>query len=126
MQREVLGHLLHPNVVQRLTDSELYGNKYKLNDMMGDLTNSIFKADAATAVNPFRQNLQAEYVDMLIKGAGLIDDKKSPYTYAGQAAALAQLMNIRTQLATSLPVADGSTKAHRQALAFRINREMKR
>ena len=126
MQRDVLSHILHPSVVQRLTDSELYGNKYKLNDMMTDLTNNLFKADAATAVNPFRQNIQAEYVDMLIRGAGLLDDKKSPYGYAGQAAALSQLMAIRTQLATALPVADASTKAHRQAIAFRINRAMKK
>lgn len=126
IQKDVLAHLLSPSVVQRLIDSELYGNKYKLNDMMTDLTNAIFKADAATAVNVYRQNLQADYVNSLITAAGLADKGKSPYGYIGQAAALSQLMSIKAQLATAAPVADAATKAHRTALLFNINQAMKR
>ena len=49
-----------------MVDIQLIGNTYSLNEMMRDLTDGIFKADAAGNVNSFRQNLQLEYVNMLI------------------------------------------------------------
>ena len=53
---------------QRIVDSELYGNQYKLYAMMmTDLNNAIFKADIANGnVNSFRQNLQIHYTKKLI------------------------------------------------------------
>ena len=44
-QKSVLNHLLHKNTLQRIVDSELYGNAYKLAYFMTDLNNSIFKSD---------------------------------------------------------------------------------
>ena len=46
-----------PNTLQRLKDSELYGNKYKLSEFMTDLNNSIF-SDIDENIDGFRQNLK--------------------------------------------------------------------
>ena len=59
IRQSVLAHIMHPNTLQRIIDSELYGNKYSLSQFMGDLNESIFKADLSSDVNTFRQNLQA-------------------------------------------------------------------
>ena len=64
-QKNVLKHILHPNTLQRIVDSELYGNTYDLS-MMTDLNNAIFKKDAQTNANTFRQNLQIAYTKILI------------------------------------------------------------
>ena len=66
-QTQVLSHLMHPNTLQRIMDSGLYGNQYKLSAFMSDLDNAIFKADNKGSVNTFRQNLQAVYVKRLIE-----------------------------------------------------------
>ena len=42
-QRAVLDQLLNNTVMQRITDSKLYGNKYSLTSVMNDLTNGIFQ-----------------------------------------------------------------------------------
>src|SRR5690625_5957755 len=67
IQNNTLNHLLHPSVLQRITDSGLYGNEYSLADVMGDLTSAIFDADAGRSVNSFRRNLQTEYVGRLLR-----------------------------------------------------------
>ena len=64
-QRNVLNHLLHPNTLQRITNSRLYGNTYSVSEMMQDLTSGIFNADANGNVNTFRQNIQVDYVTRL-------------------------------------------------------------
>ena len=66
-QTRVLSHLLHPNTLQRIVDSELYGNKYKLTEYMSDLNDAMFKVDKNGDINTFRQNLQATYVTRLIE-----------------------------------------------------------
>src|SRR6056297_1293853 len=66
MQQNVFAHLLHPNTMQRITNSRLYGNEYSVAEVVGDLTDAIFSADADANVNTFRQNLQVEYVNRLI------------------------------------------------------------
>ena len=66
-QTRVLSHLLHPNTLQRILDSELYGNKYKLTEYMSDLNKAMFDADKNGDINTFRQNLQATYVTRLIE-----------------------------------------------------------
>ena len=65
-QTRVLSHILHPNTLQRIIDSELYGNMYKLSEFMIDLNEAIFKEDMNSNINTFRQNLQATYVKRLI------------------------------------------------------------
>ena len=67
-QTVTLSHLLHPNTLQRIIDSELYGNQYKLTEFMTDLNSAIFDADIKNNnINTFRQNLQATYVSRLIE-----------------------------------------------------------
>ncbi|MEQ3512231.1 zinc-dependent metalloprotease [Pseudoalteromonas sp. BZB3] len=106
MQKSVLNQLLHPNVLQRLSDTALYGNEYALNDFMTDLTAGIFVK--SKALSTFSQNLQVEYVNRLIKAAGL--GKPSRYDNLAKAAALYQLQQINDM---SAPWgADTATKAH--------------
>lgn len=90
MQRNVLNHILHQNVLQRLSDSAMYGNEYRLTDMFNDLTGGIFNGGDLTTVS---QNVQVEYVNRLIGIAGL--ESGSSYDNLSQAAAVAQLRNIR-------------------------------
>lgn len=124
-QESVLEHLLHPEVQNRLVNAELYGNAYRLNDMMADLTAGIFRADLASGPNVFRQNLQNAYVERLISMAGLGKRSNAAYAYASNAAALAQLNSIKAMLATPAPNLDASARAHRTALTFKINKAMK-
>ena len=65
-QTRVLAHLMHPNTLQRISDSELYGNTYTLSLFMNDMNQAIFDADIKENVTIFRQNLQAVYVQRLI------------------------------------------------------------
>ncbi|CAN5725750.1 zinc-dependent metalloprotease [soil metagenome] len=122
IQKNVLGHLLHPAVLKRVTDSEQYGNRYKLAEMMGDLTTGMFKADLRTSVNSYRQNLQAEYVNRLISVAGL--EGRQSYDYAAQSMAFYNLKTIRQMLVAN-PGTDITTKAHRQHLVFQIDKALK-
>ncbi len=115
MQKECLNHLLHPNVLQRITDSKLYGNTYTLDKMMTDLTNAIFQIDAKSTINSFRQNLQMEYVNRLIQ----TNDPKSKYDHFSKAMAWSELKRIETLLAANTS-ADPSTKAHKEYIRLRI------
>ncbi len=90
MQQNVFSHILHPSVLQRLSDSAMYGNEYRLTDMFTDLTGGIFNGGELTTVS---QNLQVEYVNRLIAIAGL--ESSSDYDHLSQAAAVGQLRNIR-------------------------------
>ena len=65
-QKSVLLHLLHANTLQRLTDTQTYGGEYSVIEMLKTLTDGIFAADLEEDVNSYRQNLQVEYVDMLV------------------------------------------------------------
>ncbi len=92
MQRSVLNQLLHKAVLQRISDSALYGNQYSLTAFMQDLTNGIF-VDPRKASSQ-SHNLQVEYVKRLIAIAGL--EKASDYDNLAKAAALLQLTNIQS------------------------------
>lgn len=120
MQRNILRHILHPNTTQRITDSELYGNKYPLSEMMNDLNNAIFKADIYGNVNSFRQNLQVEYTNMLI--GALTGKQKGSYTHAAKSMALYNLKNIRSMAA---PSGNISSRAHKQHLRTLIDNALK-
>ena len=41
-QKRILDHILHPNTLQRITDSELYGNTYQLSEVMTDFKRCYF------------------------------------------------------------------------------------
>ena len=107
IQQRVFSHLLHPTVQARLLDTALYGNEYALSDMMADLTDAVFAADAEDTVNSFRQNLQAEYVNRLID----IIDPESKRIYASRAVALHNLKTIQNMLKNK-KATDASTEAH--------------
>jgi len=119
-QKNILRHILHPNTLQRITDSELYGNKYRLSSFMTDLNNAIFKADIYSNVNSFRQNLQIAYTDMLIDM--LTGKQSSRYTNNAKSMALYNLKRIRTMAA---PSGNVSSKAHKQHLRTLIDNALK-
>jgi len=120
IQRNVLRHLLHYRTLQRITDSQLYGNKYPLSTFMTDLNNNIFKADISGNVNSFRQNLQIEYSGMLIDI--LTGKQSSRYTNASKSMALYNLKKIRTMAA---PAGNVSSRAHKQHLRTLIDNAVK-
>lgn len=117
-QRAVLAHLLHPVVLQRITDARLYGNEYPLAEMMDDLTGAVFEADRRANVNTFRQNLQIEYVNRLaaIVGGGAAGGgpgaAANPYDFVARSAAMASLRRIDAMLAGRS--GDAETRAHTQ------------
>lgn len=119
VQRGVLAHLLSVNVTRRMTDIQLIGNTYSLNEMMRDLTDAIFKADVASNVNTYRQNLQIEYTKKLIE---IIST--NTYSYPAQSNALAQLKAIKSMMAAGAGNAD--TKAHREHIVFVINKALEK
>ena len=118
-QKGILDHLLHMNVLKRISDTELYGNEYSLNEMMGDLTSSCFSADAAKNVNGMRRNLQVEYTERLIR---IVQNKgKVKYDHLTVAAAFENLNKIKRYTLKSSGVDEG-TKAHRKYLTYRIDK----
>jgi hypothetical protein len=119
MQKGVLAHLLSANVTKRIVDIQLIGNTYSLTEMMRELTDGIFKADAAGNVNSFRQNLQLEYVNMLISAM-----KSDAYVYQAKSTSLAQLKAIKTMMAAG--AGNAETKAHREHIVFAINKAMEK
>ncbi len=117
IQKSVLCHLLHPDVLTRISDSELYGNDYSLAAMMTDLNAAIFSADMQGNVNSFRQNLQAEYVEDLIS---IVSKDKYPHT--ARAMAIYNLRAIRHMSGSR--TGDTATRAHRQRLNYLITKAL--
>lgn len=120
-QKSVLNHLLHKNTLQRIVDSELYGNTYKLSDVMSDLTNSIFKSDIYSNVNSFRQNLQIEYTRMLIDL--ISNDIKNIHLHTVKSNAIYNLKRIKKMASNTS--GNVSTKAHKAHLILLINNALK-
>ncbi|MFH4969121.1 zinc-dependent metalloprotease [Gaetbulibacter sp. M240] len=119
-QERVLDHLLHPNTLQRITDSELYGNEYRLASFMTDLNDAIFKKDISGNVNDFRQNLQLAYTNMLIEM--LTGKNADRYTYNAKSMALYNLKAIRNMSGST---GDIASKAHKQHLRTLIDNAIK-
>ena len=116
-QTRVLAHIMHPNTLQRIIDSELYGNKYSLSEFMGDLNESIFKADLSSDVNTFRQNLQAVYVTRLIE---MINGKSaSRFKIPAKSMAIYNLEEISKWL--KKPAGNTSSVAHRNHIKLLIS-----
>ncbi len=114
-----LAHIMHPNTLNRITNSRLYGNQYSTADVMNDLTQAIFAVDLKSNVNIYRQNLQINYVRGLIS----IMEDKFQYDEIAKAAALHSLKKIKAQLATAFSPNE-ETKAHRGNLVFIINKAL--
>ena len=120
-QKRALDHLLHPNVMQRIADSQLYGNEYSLAQMTDDLTDAIFAADITTAVNTRRQQLQGEYLGQLL--AIIAENSETGHTQVGRSAAMGQVLKIRDMLKDrSAP--DAPTRAHTAALLLAVERTL--
>ena len=117
IHRDLLNQLLHPNTLQRLIDSEWYGNTYKISEFMPTLTDAIFAADLGKSVNGVRQNLQTEYIQRL---AGMIS-QNSAVSSVSKAMAFSELNRVKRSLSkTNSP--DAATKAHREYIAYLITK----
>ena len=115
-QTRVLAHIMHPNTLQRIIDSELYGNQYSLSQFMGDLNNAMFKVDISSDVNSFRQNLQAVYVTRLID---MINGKSSgKFKIPAKSMAIYNLEEISKWL--KKPAGNTSSVAHRNHIRHLI------
>ena len=108
-QASVLAHLLHPNTLERITDTRLYGNGYALVDYMEDLTDAVFEADADDNVNTFRQNLQLTYTNAL--ASVLSEAGRKQYDLIAQTAALHSLERIEDMIGDRRGV-NTETRAH--------------
>ena len=117
VQKTILDHLLHLNVLKRISDTGLYGNTYSLSDMIRDLTNSCFAVDAGTNVSSMRRNLQIEYTERLIQI--VLNKGKAKYDHLAVSAAHANLNKIIKHSSKKYNV-DEATKAHREYLLYRI------
>lgn len=111
MQRQCLQHLLHENVLTRITDSQLYGNTYTIDEYLVELTNAVFQSDMKTTVNTFRQNLQIMYLESLVQ----ILDPKGRYDSISKSMALSEINRIDKMMITAASP-DALTKAHRDHL----------
>ena len=117
IQKNVFDHLLHVNVLKRVSDTGLYGNNYSLSHMLRDLTNSCFAVDAGSNVNSMRRNLQVEYTERLIKV--VLNKGKLKHDHLTVATAHSNLNKILKFSSKKYNV-DEATKAHREYLIYRI------
>ncbi|MCG8322911.1 MAG: zinc-dependent metalloprotease [Cytophagales bacterium] len=117
MQRSVLRHLLHYNTLQRISDSEMYGNGYTLSGFMSDLNRGIFNADIYGNVSPVRQNLQIEYTTMLINA--ITGTQKTRYSHLARSMALYNLKNVRKMAGSA--TGNIATRAHKEHLKTLID-----
>jgi len=122
-QRGILDHLLHPNVLKRISNTELYGNNYPLTEMMQDITLACFSLDASKNVNPMRRNLQVEYTKRLIS---ILQNKgKVKYDHLAVSAAFNNLNKIKKYTFKTSGV-DDATKSHRKYLTYQIDKALER
>jgi hypothetical protein len=117
--KAVLNHLLHPRVLQRIIDTQLYGNHYTLEELFDGLTGAVFSADLKGNVNSIRRNLQTEYVNRLINISGKGKNRPSKYDYISQAASFSNLKTIAKMMSKKSGKAEG-TKQHREFLYYKI------
>jgi hypothetical protein len=66
IQESVLDHLLHPNVLRRMTDNFYFGNSLTALEYMNSLTDAIFKQDLNGLPSTHRRQLQIMYVERLM------------------------------------------------------------
>lgn len=119
IQNNVLNQLLHPRVLERITDSEVYGNTYSVDEMVGDLTDAIFAGDTLRTDSSIQQNLQVAYVSRLAAVANL-----PFFDFQARTAALASLKDIQRKLGMPLLdfSKDASVRAHHDYLRRIIRR----
>jgi hypothetical protein len=104
--------------MERITNSRLYGNEYSVAEVVGDLTDAVFSADADDNVNTFRQNLQIEYVNRLIAITG-----SDNHDHVAKSAALYNLQQI-DDIVSSKRGVNAETAAHSAHIALLIKKAM--
>lgn len=119
IQKTVLDHLLHRDVLKRIVDSKLYGNKYSIDMMLSDLTDAIFKEDLYRNVNSIRQNIQGEYVERLLH----LIDNKSGVNYNIKSAVLTQIDRIK-KWCDSIQTGNSTTQSHRKNISILIQQSL--
>ena len=121
VQKNILSQLLHPNVVKRIVNSGLYGNRYGLNEMMNDLTTACFSSDAGSNINTMRINLQTEYTKRLIS---VVNNKgKGKHGHVAVSIAFENLNKIK-KYASRFNGVNDQTKAHRKHLIYIIDKAL--
>ncbi len=118
IQKNILDHLLHKNVLKRISNMEYYGNSYNINEMMSDLTTACFSYDSGSNVNLKRRNLQVELTNRFIT---MLHNKKKTYDHIAVSAAHSNLVRIKKYTIKTGGMND-ATKAHRKFLAYRIEK----
>lgn len=118
-QMTAVMQIMNPQRVMRIMDSSLYGNEYALLDVMGDLTDALFKEDLGGSVNTHRQLVQATFVRWL--RSMVAGNLSKSYNDVAIAAALKTLKDINTMMAPGFfgineAALDASTVAHRANL----------
>ena len=113
IQNRVLDHVLSPWTLYRISDTELYGNDYSVNEVIGDLTESIFVGDQNNEIGSVRRNLQTSYVRRLISILG-----QDYYDELATAAAYDSLRKIQKKVRKSSN--DPVTKSHRRLISWII------
>jgi hypothetical protein len=120
-QNRVLAHIMHPSTLQRLSNSEMYGNQYKLSTFMNDLDKAMFIPDVNGSISTTRQNLQAVYVKRLI---GMVTGRTaSRFSISSKSMAIYNLKRVRTWVSNN--TGNIATKAHKTHIKTLIDNTMK-
>jgi hypothetical protein len=123
-QKSVLRHLLHPNTLQRLTDTQTYGGEYSVIEMLETLTKGVFAADLDGNVNSYRQNLQVEFVNMVLAAMNLEANGHNI-----RSALFSQLLKLGEALQSKIQGSDfaalsAATQAHTRYLDFILRKAL--
>lgn len=113
IQNRVLDHILSPWTLYRISDTELYGNNYSVNEVIDDLTQAIFTGDPSNEISSVRRNLQTSYVRRLISilGQDYYDELATSAVYSS----LRQIQKLARKSSS-----DSSTKSHRKLISWII------
>ena len=117
-QKKVLKHFTNSRVLKRLTDSSLYGNEYLPNELLKDLTLSIFKESRSRKLNGIDQNLQNYFLKRLI-----MIFRSGNFDSPSIAASLASLEKIKAYTFSSSY--DEATENHKKLIRLKIENLLK-
>ncbi|NRA30151.1 MAG: zinc-dependent metalloprotease [Parvularculaceae bacterium] len=117
IQSAVLSQIMSPVIMERLTDSSLYGNTYSAAEVIQDLNEAVFGGDLTGRPNTYRRNLQISYTQRLVNMAYGFG-----YDPIAQSAALAGIQDVKARFGF-LPefVLPMETRAHRAAIRHELN-----
>ncbi len=113
IQSGVLNHLLNAWTLYRLSDTNLYGNNYTVDEMMVDLTASIFEGEENNEVSSLRRNLQVSYVRRLIDV--MSQDYYDELSTAAVYSSLRTIQKLSKKSSSHLP-----TRSHRKYISWII------